>query len=289
VNPERIAEGWRIIGVGSPVAGDDLGWAAIEALKDAGLDRVAELLLLDRPGPALVDHFQGRNRVILIDAMEAGLAPGSVRALALEELIVSAHPSSSHGLGLAEALALARALDCIPKHLHVIGIETGPSLDGETRSIAIRQVVQLIQAILNETDPGSDRSTRGGHPHRNEARDSAILPVDSTSDDTGSPMNDNDASAAELTKEQRILNMMRKVLTDVARDTHAPPGTKHALTERTITGIRDCLSLISAREQELAEALGDDRNLRPRYVDEPRKNTVVPINIDGLKKRPKSD
>ena len=136
------------------MAGDDLGWAAIEGLEEAGLNHVAELLPLDRPGPALVDHFQGRNRVILIDAMEAGLAPGSVRALALEELIVSAHPPSSHGLGLAEALALARALDCMPAHLRVIGIEAGPGLDRETLSSAIREVVRLVQAILSENRSG---------------------------------------------------------------------------------------------------------------------------------------
>jgi len=45
--------------------------------------------------------------------------------------------------------------------------------------------------------------------------------------------------------------------------------------------------MIVAREQELADALGQSMNLRPRYADEPRKNTVVPINIDGLRKKPK--
>jgi hypothetical protein len=99
-------------------------------------------------------------------------------------------------------------------------------------------------------------------------------------------MNDTQTPDAELSKEQRILSMVKKVLTDVARDTHAPPGIKHPLTERTIEGIRDCLNLIVAREQELAEALGQSMNLRPRYVDEPRRNTVVPINIDALRKKP---
>jgi hypothetical protein len=100
-------------------------------------------------------------------------------------------------------------------------------------------------------------------------------------------MSDQEDSTAELNKEQRILSMVKKVLTDVARDTHAPPGIKHPLTDRTIEGIRDCLTMIVAREQELAEASGQSMNLRPRYADEPRKNTVVPINIDGLRKKPK--
>jgi hypothetical protein len=102
-------------------------------------------------------------------------------------------------------------------------------------------------------------------------------------------MNDPHTPDADLTKEQRILAMVKRVLTDVARDTHAPPGMKHPLTDNTINGIRDCLNLIVAREQELAQALGQDMSMRPRYIDEPRKNTVVPINIDGLRKRPKPE
>jgi hypothetical protein len=100
-------------------------------------------------------------------------------------------------------------------------------------------------------------------------------------------MTDHDASEAELTKEQRILRIMQTVLTDVARDTNTPPGMKHPLTEKTIHNIRDCLSLIVARQRELADALGQEMNMRPRYVDEPKQNTVVPINIDALRKKPK--
>jgi hypothetical protein len=105
----------------------------------------------------------------------------------------------------------------------------------------------------------------------------------------GFQMSENHTAEAELTKEQRILAMVKRVLTDVARDTHAPPGIKHPLTDNTINGIRDCLHLIVAREQELADAVGQEMNMRPRYVDEPRKNTVVPINIDGLRKKPKPE
>jgi hypothetical protein len=104
---------------------------------------------------------------------------------------------------------------------------------------------------------------------------------------TESPMTDRDPTEAELTKEQRILRIMQKVLTDVARDTHTPPGMRHPLTDKTIGNIRDCLSLIVERQRELAEALGQEMNMRPRYVDEPTKtDTVVHINIDNLRKKP---
>ncbi len=84
-------------------------------------------------------------------------------------------------------------------------------------------------------------------------------------------------------KEEQILQMMKRVLTDVAKDTHVKPGLKHPLSDQTIMGIRDCLSLITAREQELAKEAGRESNMRPRFIDEPQKTVVVPI--DKIQKR----
>ena len=89
-----------------------------------------------------------------------------------------------------------------------------------------------------------------------------------------------------LSKEQRILRMMKRVLTDVAKDTHVPNGMRHPLSENTILGIRDCPGLIAAREQELASALGEEMNMRPRFIDEPRKTVVVPIDVNSMRKKP---
>ena len=97
-------------------------------------------------------------------------------------------------------------------------------------------------------------------------------------------MSDNDFS-----KEERILQMMRRVLTDVAKDTYTKPGLKHPLSEDTILSIRDCLKLISARETELAEAAGRPSEKRPRYIDEPPKSVVVQLDTSNLKKKTDSD
>lgn len=83
--------------------------------------------------------------------------------------------------------------------------------------------------------------------------------------------------------EKRIMVMMRQVLSAVARDTVPPPGMKHPLSENTIQGIRECLSLISARERELNIDLGEDKNARPRYVDEPQTSKVV--SLDSITKK----
>ncbi|AHE97963.1 hydrogenase maturation protease [Thioalkalivibrio paradoxus] len=143
------AQRWRILGVGSPAAGDDLGWAAIERLRDAGLDRRAELEALDRPGPALIDRFEPSTNVILIDAIQAGLPPGSVRELSVDEVIARARVASTHDLGLAETLLLARALGVLPARLHLIGIEAGAANgDRGWRAKALRDVLDRVRVLL---------------------------------------------------------------------------------------------------------------------------------------------
>lgn len=92
----------------------------------------------------------------------------------------------------------------------------------------------------------------------------------------------NDDSSQDQTKEQRILRVCKRILTDVAKDTVTPAGMKHPLTENTIQGIRDCLQLIAAREAELLTEQGNESTDRPRFIDEPQKNVVV--NITPSKK-----
>jgi len=91
----------------------------------------------------------------------------------------------------------------------------------------------------------------------------------------------------ELSKEEQVLQMMKKVLTDVAKETFTRPGLKHPLSDSTILGIRDCLSLITARERELAEEQGRPMNQRPRFIDEPQ--TSVVVSLDSLKSDNKED
>lgn len=87
------------------------------------------------------------------------------------------------------------------------------------------------------------------------------------------------------TTEQRILKMMKRVLTDVAKDTHAAAGVKHALSEHTVLGIRECLALITAREAELAAEAGHAQNDRPHFVDEPKTQHVV--SLKSIHRKPK--
>jgi hypothetical protein len=88
----------------------------------------------------------------------------------------------------------------------------------------------------------------------------------------------------ELTTEERVLRAMKRVLTSVAKDTATEPGLKHPLSQQTINEIRECLLLITSREQELAKLYSRDTSARPRFIDEPKSEVVVPLDPDAMKK-----
>lgn len=83
--------------------------------------------------------------------------------------------------------------------------------------------------------------------------------------------------------EQRILRAMKVTLVNIIKDTTVEPGMRHPLTDDTIEDIRRCLSLITVRENELAEEQGTPKKMRPRFTDEPDENVVVSL------KTPKKD
>lgn len=121
----------RILGVGSPFGDDSIGFQAIELLRqESGLFPAdTELLALDRPGSTLVPLLENANTVVIIDAMTSGKPPGTVLRLELADLIREENMPSSHNLGVAEALALAKVLGMVPERLLVYGVEAGEGVD----------------------------------------------------------------------------------------------------------------------------------------------------------------
>lgn len=80
----------------------------------------------------------------------------------------------------------------------------------------------------------------------------------------------------ELSQEQQILIAMRKTLAAIIKDVTPPAGMKHPLSDATIADVRQCLTLISAREKELGDAEGRGGE-RPHYADEPQTVRAVPM------------
>jgi len=114
-----------IIGFGNPIRGDDaVGIEVSRRVREsAGPGIHTREVVAD--AIQILFSWENADLAIVIDAMSAGMAPGSVRCFSAEELIAASADSfpCTHGIGLVEAVRLAAALGRLPKRLVVIGIE----------------------------------------------------------------------------------------------------------------------------------------------------------------------
>jgi hydrogenase maturation protease len=112
----------RIIGVGQPHAGDDgVGVAVVEYLRkrnSLGLE-----LHQARAPTELIELLAHDRQVVIVDAL-LGVAPGSVRELDAGAIAANPCLLSLHGLGLSEAVELARTLspERFTPRLHLVGV-----------------------------------------------------------------------------------------------------------------------------------------------------------------------
>jgi hydrogenase maturation protease len=132
-----------IIGIGNPMRRDDgVGPAAVACLEGTDLTRPegeTELMVLDGEPTRLLEAWRDRQRAIVIDAARSDGVAGSIHRVEVghDPLPRWATGSSSHSAGLAEALALGRALDRLPQQLIVFGVEVGDLTLGEGLSGAV--------------------------------------------------------------------------------------------------------------------------------------------------------
>jgi len=150
-----------VIGVGNPWRGDDgVGPAVARLLAGTPGIQVAEC----GGEPAeLMQCWSGYERVFLVDALVTGAAPGSLLRLTAETPLPRPARHSSHGLGLAEAIELARALDALPPELVIYGIEAESLADGTRLSPAAASgVAELVLSIQSELHQRKDAKTQKG-------------------------------------------------------------------------------------------------------------------------------
>jgi hydrogenase maturation protease len=109
-----------VAGIGSCNGDDRVAWRLLECLAPA--PNLEILPLAD--ASKLIDYLDGRERLLLVDAMRTGRAPASVlRFRWPDPMIATALGRSSHGIGLGAVLALAERLGRLPARVVVFGIE----------------------------------------------------------------------------------------------------------------------------------------------------------------------
>jgi hydrogenase maturation protease len=117
-----------ILGIGNPLRGDDgVAVAVLENLQERELPPGVDLLDGGTAGFELALMMQGYQRVIVVDAAEMGIAPGGWRQFTPDEVRLQSHDmhlrGTLHYAGLAEALALADAMDILPPQIVIVGVQ----------------------------------------------------------------------------------------------------------------------------------------------------------------------
>jgi len=118
--------GTLVLGCGNPIMADDgLGIAVLERLEQ-GWHISPEVQLMDGGtwGVNLLPAIESADRLLLLDAIRAGLPPGTLTTLVDAELPrFFAHKLSPHQIDLREVLALAELRDTLPATIVALGAE----------------------------------------------------------------------------------------------------------------------------------------------------------------------
>ncbi len=123
-----------VLGLGNPDRGDDgIGPAVVRRLAGR-LPRDVVGVVAAGDVLSLIADWEGRDALICVDAAAPLGAPGRIHRinLAEQDLPRDAPRACSHHIGLAEAIALARALDVAPRQIIVFAVEGASFAAGST-------------------------------------------------------------------------------------------------------------------------------------------------------------
>ena len=149
---------WLLIGIGNAFRADDA--AGLEVARFLASRNPEGIVIRESAGEStsLIEQWRGADRVILVDAMDAGCEPGTVlRFDASRRTLpaVSLGGASTHAVGPGEAIELARSLDLLPSTLIVFGIQAESFETGAGMSPAVMSAVpETADRILAEARNG---------------------------------------------------------------------------------------------------------------------------------------
>ena len=145
-----------ILGIGNLFLSDEgVGVHAIRCLSELDLPPGVEVLDGGTSGADLVDHLEGRTKVVVIDAASGGGPPGTVYRCEARELIEQEGALSLHEFGLADSLHMAERLGCAPQRVVVLGVQPATMEPGLELSPDVSAVLPgiLKLALAEATAP----------------------------------------------------------------------------------------------------------------------------------------
>jgi hydrogenase maturation protease len=145
-----------VIGIGNSMRGDDAAGVAVADRLRPRVPAGVEVVACDEEPSRLMEAWEGADSVVLVDTVSSGATPGTLHRFDAGEEPVPARAfrSSTHAIGIAETIELARALGRLPRRVRIYGVEaggfeTGASLTPEVEA-AVAFLVRDVLADLEE-------------------------------------------------------------------------------------------------------------------------------------------
>jgi hydrogenase maturation protease len=110
-----------------------------------------------------MEAWEGAESVLLVDTVSSGAPAGTLHRFDAGESPVPAYTfrSSTHAIGIADTIELARALGRLPRRVRVYGIEAGGFETGSPLTPAVESAVAfLVKDLLADLEEERCTSAR---------------------------------------------------------------------------------------------------------------------------------
>jgi hydrogenase maturation protease len=145
-----------VLGIGNILLRDEgIGVHVIKTMENASggqLPDYVELLDGGTAGADLLEPISDRQKLIVIDAVDAEVEPGNIMRLLPQDLDTNTEPCiSMHEFGLVETLTMAKHLNCSPQEVVIIAVKPEDLNCGLGLSEKLeRMVPKIIECVLDE-------------------------------------------------------------------------------------------------------------------------------------------
>jgi hydrogenase maturation protease len=138
--------GVAVIGLGNVVCSDDgVGVHALARLRARGATRPdVELVEGGTAGLLLLPHLAGTRRALVLDAVDAGLEPGTLVRLDGEDIEGATARATTHDVGLRDLLAAARMTGGWPDELVLHGVQPACTAVGTELTPAVAAALDRL-------------------------------------------------------------------------------------------------------------------------------------------------
>lgn len=134
-----------IICIGNELIADDaVGFEIYNLLKRRLIGSKARLVFCGVGGIDILPLLEGETDMIVVDAVQLGVAPGTIHVIQWDSLPLNSSAISSHGLGLRETIEIGNLLypQEMPEQVTLVGIEG--CCFNQTRDFMTKEVQHAI-------------------------------------------------------------------------------------------------------------------------------------------------